>query len=107
MLESERHGGPAWSGVSLDSQGCPLLRDAGEMQKSCCEASNEDEPSISLLGDTSGAWSCSPVHCQGWGVSKQELLVLVGMLSSAPGGCLYHGHKVCRCPALEQRMALV
>lgn len=49
MLESERHGVPAWSGVSLDSQGCPLLRDAGEMQKSCCEASSEDEPSISLL----------------------------------------------------------
>lgn len=49
MLESERHSVPAYSGMSLVYQGCPLLRDAGEMQKS----SNEGEPSISLLGDTS------------------------------------------------------
>lgn len=58
MLASEKHSVPAYSGMSLDSQGCPLPRDAGEMQKS----SNEGEPSISLLSDTSGAKSCSPVH---------------------------------------------
>lgn len=51
MLESERHNVPAYSGMSLDSQGCPLLRDAGETQKS----SKEGDPSLSLLSDTSGA----------------------------------------------------
>lgn len=49
MLESERHNVPAYSGMSLDFQGCPLLRDAGETQK----CSNEGEPSFSLLSDTS------------------------------------------------------
>lgn len=51
MLGSERLSVPAYYGMSLDYQGCPLLRNAGEMQ----ESSNEGEPSISLLSDMSGA----------------------------------------------------
>lgn len=74
-----------------------MLRDAGEMQKS----GNEGEPSLSLLRDTRGALSCSPFYCMGWAVSKQELLVLVAVLSSGPGGCFYHRHESLQMPSSE------
>lgn len=35
----------------------------------------------------------------GWGVASRSLLVLVGVLSSGPGGCLYHRHKSLQMPS--------
>lgn len=93
MLESERHSVPAYSGMSLVYQGCPLLRDAGEMQKS----SNEGEPAfpcwVTRVGHRAAFLS------MGWGVSKQELLELVGVSCPGPGDCLYHRHKSLQMPS--------